>query len=86
MKLRGLAALPEFASDAEIAAALVGKARAAEAEALFPTLEAAGFPHVDPRFKARYVPAVRRFFEAECGLSPPAGAEADHRPRGWRRP
>lgn len=71
--VRGLAALPEFASDAEIAVALVGKARAAEAEALFPALEASGFPHVDPRFNARYVPAVRRFFDVEYGLAAAPG-------------
>ncbi|MEH3145266.1 MAG: hypothetical protein PGN34_07935 [Methylobacterium frigidaeris] len=84
MKLRGLAALPEFASDADIAVALVGKERAAQAEALFPTLEAAGFPHVDPRFKARYVPAVRRFFEAEYGLAPSPTNAAEANPRRWR--
>ncbi|GJD49592.1 hypothetical protein OPKNFCMD_2324 [Methylobacterium crusticola] len=71
MKVRGLASLPEFASDADIAVALVGKQRAPAAEALFATLEASGFPHVDPRFNARYVPAVRRFFEVEYGLAAP---------------
>ncbi len=80
--------LPLFANDREIAAALVGPERASEIVAMFPIFERQGFPKVDQRFAGRYVPAVRRFLDADYGLAAAAPSKPDGREdlSAWRKP
>lgn len=55
--------LPMFASDREIAVAIVGRKAAADFLARLPTLEKMpGFPKVDPVHGGRAVPLVRLFY------------------------
>lgn len=77
--------LPLFATDTEIGAALLGPVRAGEFKGQAALLERLGFPKIDPRFGARYTPAVKRFFDLEYGLTEikpknPGGVE---RPEAW---
>lgn len=66
---RPLDALPLFASDAEIGAALLGAKRAKEFAERAPLLERRGLPKIDPMMGGRYVPAVKAFFDREHGLT-----------------
>ena len=62
--------LPLFATDHEIAVAIVGKERAAYFRgAVLPTLERRGFPAVDPLHQGRAVPLVRQFYAAYLGVT-----------------
>lgn len=63
--------LPLFASDKELATAIVGKTRAAQwVKDTFPTLAARpGFPRVDAFHGGRPVPLVRRFYESYLGIT-----------------
>lgn len=79
--------LPLFATDAEIGGALLGPIRAGEFKGQAVLLEGRGFPKIDPRFGARYTPAVKRFFDIEYGLADtqpknPGGVE---RPDTWTK-
>ena len=64
-----LDALPIFATDAELAVALLGKGRAKAWADLVPLYERKGLPKIDPLTGGRYVPAVRRFFDEQNGVS-----------------
>lgn len=65
-----LSALPLFATDKEIAAAIVGKERASMyMKAVMPVLERHGFPKVDPLHDGRPVQLVRRFYEGYLGIT-----------------
>jgi hypothetical protein len=62
--------LPLFATDIEIAVAIVGKARAERwRKERLPTLERKGFPAVDAFHGGRAVPLVRKFYEAYFGIT-----------------
>jgi hypothetical protein len=65
-----LSKLPLFATDAEIAVAIVGKSRAEHwRKYVLPTLEAKnGFPKVDSLHKGRPVPLIMRYYENYMGL------------------
>lgn len=66
--------LPLFASDLEIAVAIVGKQNASSwKREMIPALERKGFPRFDPVHKGRAVPLVRKFYEAYFGLTMGAG-------------
>lgn len=66
--------LPLFASDLEIAIAIVGKQNASRwKREILPALEHKGFPRFDPAHKGRAVPLVRKFYEAYFGLTMGAG-------------
>lgn len=70
LPFRALDALPLFASDREIAVAVVGKTRAAHWERhTLPLLETKGFPIVDALHRGRAVPLVKRFYESYFGLT-----------------
>ena len=56
--------LPLFASDQDLAVAIVGPERAAAFLDALPTLEKRGFPPKSWTFGGRYVPLVRKYFEA----------------------
>ncbi|ESX86959.1 hypothetical protein X755_29555 [Mesorhizobium sp. LNJC405B00] len=80
--------LPLFASDMEIAIAIVGKKRAKKwKETRLPTLEGkAGFPPIDPFHEGRPVPLVKRFYESYLGLSARGGLRPDgaENPEVWK--
>lgn len=62
--------LPLFASDMEIAAAIVGRGRAEYwCRAILPALEQRGFPAIDPLHKARPVPLVKQYFAIYFGIA-----------------
>jgi hypothetical protein len=67
---KNLDALPLFATDREIAVAIVGKTRAEYwRTAVLPTLERRGFPAEDPLHTGRAVPLVRKFYEDYFGIT-----------------
>lgn len=75
-----LAKLPLFATDREIAMAVVGKERATMwVKTVIPQLERKGFPRIDPLHNGRPVPLVRKFYEGYWGIT--AGFQAT-RPDG----
>lgn len=70
-----LSKLPLFATDREIAVAVVGKERASMyIKAVIPMLERSGFPRIDPLHDGRPVPLVRRFYDGYFGIT--AGFQA----------
>lgn len=65
-----LATLPLFATDRQLAAAIVGKERAAMwIKTVIPQLERKGFPRVDPLHDGRPVPLVVKFYEGYFGIT-----------------
>jgi hypothetical protein len=70
-----LADLPLYASDDELGAAILGRARAREWPGLAAALERKGLPPVDALHKGRYVPAVKRWYDLRNGLGGIAGLE-----------
>ncbi len=76
--------LPLFASDQDLAVAIVGPERAAAFLDALPTLEKRGFVPTSMTFGGRYVPLVKRYFEATWGnatVTPHGGVVVD-RPEG----
>jgi hypothetical protein len=63
-----LDALPLFADDTALGAALLGPRRSREWRQIATLLEARGLPKIDDLMGGRYVSAVRAFFDRECGL------------------
>lgn len=61
-------ALPLFATDEELGAALLGQARVKEWCALAPALERKGLPRQDALMGGRFVPAVIQWFYKQHGL------------------
>lgn len=67
---KALDALPLFATDREIAIAVVGRATAGYwLTGVLPTLERRGFPAEDPLHTGRAVPLVRKFYEDYFGMT-----------------
>ncbi|WP_457811291.1 hypothetical protein [Sinorhizobium meliloti] len=65
-----LSQLPLFATDQQLAAAIVGKDRASMwVKAVIPQLEKKGFPRMDPLHDGRPVPLVRKFYEGYFGIT-----------------
>lgn len=65
-----LSALPLFATDKELAVAIVGKERAQMwIKAVIPQLERKGFPRIDPLHDGRPVPLVKRFYDGYFGIT-----------------
>lgn len=84
-----LDSLPMFASDQEIAVALVGKKEASQwLKSRFPAIEKIpGFPKVDPAHGGRPVPLVKIFYEnylhvPKSGQGLPDGEEDES---AWKR-
>lgn len=64
-----LSKLPLFATDREIAVAVVGKERASMyIKAVIPMLERQGFPRIDPLHDGRPVPLVRKWYNIHMGV------------------
>lgn len=62
--------LPLFATDQQLAVAIVGKERAAIwIKTVIPQLERKGFPRVDPLHDGRPVPLVVKFYEGYLGVT-----------------
>lgn len=59
--------LPLFATDAELAGAILGPRRG-DWSAIAALLETRGLPRVNSLMGGRYVPAVRQFFDADNGI------------------
>lgn len=65
-----LSTLPLFATDQQLAVAIVGKERAAVwVKTVIPQLERKGFPRVDPLHDGRPVALVMNFYDAYLGTS-----------------
>jgi len=64
-RFKTLDELPAFASEDDLAAALMGTGKTTAFRAILPLLEARGFPKVDGLMGGRYVPAVKAFFDRE---------------------
>lgn len=65
-----LSKLPLFATDREIAVAVVGKERASMyVKVVIPQLERHGFPRIDPLHDGRPVLLVRRFYDGYLGIT-----------------
>lgn len=81
-------ALPLFASDREIARAIVGSAGADRwINEVLPTLR--GFPPVDSRHGGRPVPLVKRYYDSYFGLSEDfqaRGASGEENWEKWKKP
>ncbi|MBZ9888076.1 hypothetical protein LB559_09005 [Mesorhizobium sp. BR1-1-3] len=86
---KSLDSLPLFATDREIAIAIVGKTKADYwLKAALPTLEKSGFPALDPLHEARAVPLVRRFYDAYFGITAGiamAKPDGEERLGSWRK-
>ncbi|WP_449086212.1 hypothetical protein [Rhizobium sp. A37_96] len=78
-----------FATDREIAIAIVGKERAAMfVKAVIPQLERKGFPRIDQLHDGRPVPLVRKFYDGYFGITAGFAAVApdgDERLGEWKR-
>lgn len=70
MTIDPLSQLPLFATDQQLAIAIVGKDRAPMwVKAVIPQLEKKGFPRIDPLHDGRPVPLVRKFYEGYFGIT-----------------
>ena len=70
--------LPLFASERDIANALMGPGRYSTWRAIAPLLERRGLPTIDGLMGGRYTPAIRAFFDREYGIH--GQAAMCHRP------
>ncbi|UYE95816.1 hypothetical protein KNLIENLN_00003 [Sinorhizobium phage NV1.1.1] len=65
-----LSTLPLFATDQQLAVAIVGKARASMwVKTVIPQLEKKGFPRIDPLHDGRPVPLVKKFYDGYFGIT-----------------
>lgn len=65
-----LNALPLFATDRQLAIAIVGRGRADMwVKTVIPQLERKGFPRIDPLHDGRPVPLVKRFYDGYFGIT-----------------
>ncbi|WP_165219555.1 hypothetical protein [Affinirhizobium pseudoryzae] len=86
-----LSNLPLFATDRQLAVAIVGKERAAMwVKTVIPQLERKGFPRVDPLHDGRPVPLVKKFYDSYFGITAgfavPDGPERLGEWKGRRKP
>ena len=84
-----LSRLPMFATDREIAIAIVGKERASIfVKAVIPQLERKGFPRIDPLHDGRPVPLVRKFYDGYFGITAgfvAAAPDGEERLGEWKK-
>lgn len=83
------ASLPMFATDQQLAVAIVGKARAAMwIKTVIPQLDRKGFPRIDPLHDGRPVPLVKKFYEGYFGITAgyaAAAADGEERLGQWKK-
>jgi hypothetical protein len=77
-----LSALPLYATDEELAQAILGK-RANDWPMLLALYEPRGFPKISPLTGGRYVPAVLQFFDAKEGVGGNLIPATDGAERPW---
>jgi hypothetical protein len=75
-------ALPLYANDDQIGAAILGEARAKEWRSIALGLERKGLPPVDPIHRGRYVPAVKQWYDRRHGVGTTTIGKADG-PEDW---
>lgn len=79
-----LSKLPLFATDREIAIAVVGKERASMyVKVVIPALERKGFPRIDPLHDGRPVPLVKRFYDGYFGITAGFSVAAPDGKENW---
>lgn len=82
-----LDSLPMFASDRQIATALVGRSNAdLWLKRTLPILESRGFPRIDALHDGRPVPLVKRYYDNYLGANASyvsTGARTPENPEGW---
>ncbi|AWM24996.1 hypothetical protein [Sinorhizobium fredii] len=79
-----LSQLPLFATDQQLAVAIVGKERAAMwRKVVIPQLEKKGFPRIDPLHDGRPVPLVRKFYDGYFGITAGFAAVAPDGKEDW---
>ena len=85
--VRLLDALPLYADDLAIGAAVLGSKRACEWRDMAPLLELRGLPKIDPLHGGRYTPSVKAFYDKDNGLSEVATLTPDGAEElgAWRR-
>lgn len=66
-RTRSLEQLPLFATDAELAGAILGDRRG-DWTSIAALLETKGLPKINMLMGGRYVPAVKQFFDADNGI------------------
>lgn len=85
-----LSKLPLFATDRDLAIAIVGKERASMwVKTVIPQLERKGFPRIDPLHDGRPVPLVRRFYDGYFGITAGfhvAAPDGEERLGEWKAP
>lgn len=79
-RFRTLDELPAFASEDDLATALMGTGKITAFRAVVPLLEKRGFPTIDGLMGGRYVPAVKAFFNREYAVDGEAQVSAPHAP------
>ena len=77
-------ALPLYATDKELAPAILGK-RAKDWSMLLRLYEPRGFPKISPLTGGRYVPAVIQFFDAKEGVGGKLIPATDGAEKPWRQ-
>lgn len=83
-----LSKLPVFATDRQLAVAIVGKERAdIWIKTVIPQLERKGFPRVDPLHDGRPVPLVKKFYDGYFGITVGfAAPDGKERLGEWKSP
>jgi hypothetical protein len=79
-RFRTLDQLPAFASEDDLATALLGTGKITVFRSVVPLLEARGFPKIDGLLGGRYVPAVKAFFDREYKVAGDEQVSAPHAP------
>lgn len=81
--------LPMFATDHQLAVAIVGKVRAKTwVTTVIPQLERKGFPRIDPLHDGRAVPLVKKFYDGYFGITAgfaAASPDGDERLGEWKK-
>lgn len=81
--------LPMFATDHQLAVAIVGKGRASMwVRTVIPQLERKGFPRVDPLHDGRPVPLVKKFYDGYFGITAgfaAASPDGEERLGQWKK-
>lgn len=84
-----LSKLPVFATDRQLAVAIVGKERADMwIKIVIPQLERKGFPRVDPLHDGRPVPLVEKFYDGYFGITvgfAAAAPDGEERLGEWKK-
>lgn len=79
-RFKTLDQLPAFASEDDLATALMGTGKITVWRQIAPLLERRGFPTVDGLLGGRYVPAVKAFFDREYRVTGESQVSAPHSP------